>query len=99
MAKIKKLLHTRYRVNDLEKTVAFYRDVLGLQEVDTVNKNVSIRFTDTRLDWCEGRMPTLDGPVELRWRKENGKRIYQVVVPAGYTISTENRSALPAEQR
>ena len=32
MAKIKKLLHTRYRVNDLEKTVAFYRDVLGLQE-------------------------------------------------------------------
>ena len=32
MAKISKLLHTRYRVNDLEKTVAFYRDVLGLQE-------------------------------------------------------------------
>src|SRR5579871_5820149 len=32
MAKIRKLLHTRYRVNDLEKTVAFYRDVLGLEE-------------------------------------------------------------------
>ena len=32
MAGIKKLLHTRYRVNDLEKTVAFYRDVLGLRE-------------------------------------------------------------------
>jgi lactoylglutathione lyase len=32
MAKIRKLLHTRYRVNDLEKTVAFYRDMLGLQE-------------------------------------------------------------------
>ena len=30
---IKKLLHTRYRVKDLEKTVSFYRDVLGLQEV------------------------------------------------------------------
>ncbi|MDQ6810004.1 MAG: VOC family protein [Verrucomicrobiota bacterium] len=28
-----KLLHTRYRVQDLEKTVAFYRDVLGLEEV------------------------------------------------------------------
>ena len=26
-----KLLHTRYRVNDMEKTVAFYRDVLGLE--------------------------------------------------------------------
>jgi len=31
---VKKLLHTRYRVADLEKTVAFYRDVLGLTEVD-----------------------------------------------------------------
>jgi len=30
---IKKLLHTRYRVADLEKTVAFYRDVLGLKEI------------------------------------------------------------------
>ena len=29
---VKKLLHTRYRVTDLEKTVAFYRDVLGLKE-------------------------------------------------------------------
>lgn len=33
MARISKLLHTRYRVNDLEKTVKFYRDVLGLEEV------------------------------------------------------------------
>ena len=33
MAGIKQLLHTRYRVNDLEKTVSFYRDVLGLQEI------------------------------------------------------------------
>lgn len=29
---VKRLLHTRYRVHDLEKTVAFYRDVLGLEE-------------------------------------------------------------------
>jgi len=29
----RKLLHTRYRVNDLERTVKFYREVLGLQEV------------------------------------------------------------------
>jgi lactoylglutathione lyase len=30
---ISRLLHTRYRVSDLEKTVSFYRDVLGLTEV------------------------------------------------------------------
>ena len=33
MSLAKKLLHTRYRVNDLERTVKFYREVLGLQEV------------------------------------------------------------------
>ena len=33
MNKAKKLLHTRYRVNDLERTVQFYKDVLGLEEV------------------------------------------------------------------
>jgi lactoylglutathione lyase len=33
MSKAKKLLHTRYRLNDLERTVKFYKDVLGLQEV------------------------------------------------------------------
>src|ERR1700733_3734102 len=33
MSKVTKLLHTRYRVNDLECTVRFYRDVLGLEEV------------------------------------------------------------------
>lgn len=31
--KVGKLLHTRYRVNDLGRTVNFYTDVLGLEEV------------------------------------------------------------------
>lgn len=30
---VTKLLHTRFRVHDLERTISFYRDVLGLQEV------------------------------------------------------------------
>lgn len=33
MSKAKRLLHTRYRVDDLERTVRFYKDVLGLEEV------------------------------------------------------------------
>jgi lactoylglutathione lyase len=31
--KVGKLLHTRYRLNDLDRTVRFYKDVLGLEEV------------------------------------------------------------------
>ena len=30
---VTKLLHTRYRVSDLEKTIYFYKEVLGLEEV------------------------------------------------------------------
>jgi lactoylglutathione lyase len=33
MKTVRKLLHTRYRVNDLEKTISFYKNVLGLEEV------------------------------------------------------------------
>jgi lactoylglutathione lyase len=31
--KVRKLLHTRYRLNDLERSVLFYKEVLGLEEV------------------------------------------------------------------
>lgn len=30
---VTRLNHTRYRVSDLERTIKFYKDVLGLQEV------------------------------------------------------------------
>jgi lactoylglutathione lyase len=30
---VRKLLHTRYRLNDLERSVKFYKGVLGLEEV------------------------------------------------------------------
>jgi lactoylglutathione lyase len=30
---VKRLNHTRYRVNDLERTLKFYKEVLGLQEL------------------------------------------------------------------
>lgn len=33
MSTVRKLLHTRYRVNDLERTVQFYKQVLGLTEL------------------------------------------------------------------
>lgn len=32
MAKVNKLLHTRYRVSDLDKTIEFYEKVLGLEK-------------------------------------------------------------------
>src|ERR1043165_149731 len=31
--KVGKLLHTRYRLNDLDRSVKFYKEILGLEEV------------------------------------------------------------------
>lgn len=47
--KVKKLLHTRMRVEDLEKTVAFYTKVLGLEEVQrkTSPRGSSLVFLKT----------------------------------------------------
>ena len=33
MSRATKLLHTRYRIDDLERTVKFYKEVLGLEEL------------------------------------------------------------------
>ena len=71
-----------------------YRDVLGLRGVDTIQKTVALRFSDLKLDWCEGVRPTPDGLVTLRWRKDGGKRLYQVTTPAGYAVTVENLSGL-----
>jgi alpha-L-rhamnosidase len=67
-----------------------YRDVLGVRAVDPIGKVVRLRFADSGPAWCEGRMPTPAGPVEVRWRREGTKLLYRVGVPAGYTLQVEH---------
>jgi alpha-L-rhamnosidase len=73
-----------------------YRDVLGLRRVDVVGRRVEVRFQDLRLPWCEGAIPTPHGPVELRWRHQDDRLHYRLVVPAGYQAAVENRSRMTA---
>jgi lactoylglutathione lyase len=55
---VKKLLHTRMRVNDLEKSVRFYEDVLGLK--------VGRRHTSPRgAQLAFVRTPNSDEEIEL----------------------------------
>lgn len=68
---VTKLLHTRYRVTDLEKTTAFYRDVLGLEEVrrSTSGRGSQLVFfkapqSEELIEICkyDGSGPVLVGP-------------------------------------
>jgi alpha-L-rhamnosidase len=78
---------------------ALYRDILGLYQVDTVRKAIHVRFTPLSLQWCEGRIPTPEGFVFLRWNKTPDSLTYQLDVPAGYSIHVENPGRLKLIQK
>jgi alpha-L-rhamnosidase len=69
-----------------------YRDVLGIRQLDKVNKKVVVRFADLALDQCEGVIPTPDGPVKLTWRAAGDQLSYQIETPKGYQVEIDNAS-------
>lgn len=69
-----------------------YRDVLGIRQIDRLGRRVAIQFADVPLDYCEGTLPTPDGPVRLHWRKVADHIEYQLHVPAGYRVTISNGS-------
>jgi lactoylglutathione lyase len=95
---VKKLLHTRYRVTDLEKTVAFYRDVLGLAEVDRKvsprgSKLVFLKTpsSDELIEICEfaASGPVVVGPdlTHLAFEVENLETFAKHAAARGYPLS------------
>jgi alpha-L-rhamnosidase len=79
--------------------VALYRDILGLYQVDTVRKAVHLRFTASPLEMCEGRIPTPDGFVSMRWTRTPDALTYQLDVPAGYSVQIENLATFSVIQK
>lgn len=71
-----------------------YRDVLGLYEVDVVNKQVHLRFAPTPLEWCQGTRPLPDGAVSVHWEKQDDRLRYRVNAPPGYQIEVTNLTGL-----
>ena len=95
---VKKLLHTRYRVKDLEKTVAFYRDVLGLQEVrrHTSGRGSQLVFfkapgSDEEIEICkfDDSGPVVVGPdlTHLAFEVDDIKAFAQESAMKGYPLS------------
>ena len=104
---IKKLLHTRYRVTDLEKTVSFYRDVLGLEEVrrHTSGRGSQLVFlkapgSEEEIELCKfdesGPVAGRAGPDSSRFRGRRHRRIREA--NGGERLSALRRAA-PERQR
>ena len=95
---IKKLLHTRYRVTDLEKTVTFYRDVLGLEEVrrQTSGRGSQLVFfkapgSDEEIEICkfDASGPVVIGPdlTHLAFEVDNIGEFARQAAAKGYPLS------------
>jgi lactoylglutathione lyase len=95
---VKKLLHTRYRVSDLEKTISFYKDVLGLEEVrrQTSGRGSQLVFwiapvSDVEIEICKFEVsgPIVVGPdlTHLAFEVEDLDEFAKKAAAKGYPLS------------
>jgi lactoylglutathione lyase len=95
---VKKLLHTRYRVADLDKTISFYRDVLGLEEVrrSTSGRGSQLVFfkapqSEELIEICkyDASGPVTVGPdlTHLAFEVENMDAFARHAASLGYPLS------------
>ncbi|QGY42778.1 Bacterial alpha-L-rhamnosidase [Maribellus comscasis] len=75
-----------------------YRDVLGIENVDYLNKKVTIRFSDIDLNECSGVLPVDDDVIGLQWEKQDGKIKYSLQVPKGFEAEVINHTAHKIEE-
>src|SRR5213596_3066351 len=95
---VKKLLHTRYRVHDLEKTVSFYKDVLGLKELrrHTSGRGSQLVFlkapeSDQEIEICkfDKSGPVVVGPdlTHLAFEVDDLENFAKQAAAKGYPLS------------
>jgi len=95
---VKKFLHTRYRVSDLDKTIHFYRDVLGLEEVRRSLSGRGSELVFLKVPGCEvlleickydGSGPVVVGPdlTHLAFEVEDMEAFAKHATSLGYPLS------------
>jgi len=72
----------------------FYRDMLGLNHIDPVNKKIDVVFHDTDIKTCRGTVPVGDQLIRMNWEKKGRVLQYTLSVPEGYTVNIKNNTGL-----
>jgi alpha-L-rhamnosidase len=70
-----------------------YRDVLGISNINYIDKEITIRFTDIVLDSCSGSIPIENEVASLQWKRKGNLINYSLKVPAGFKVNIENFSS------
>ncbi len=69
-----------------------YRDIMGISQIDYLQKVITIQFRDIPLNECNGSMPIGDSSLFLKWKRFGNKIRYTVKEPAGFKLEIENLS-------
>ena len=73
---------------------SFYRDMLGLQRIDIVNKQLDVLFNDTDVKSCRGTVPVGEQVIDMKWEKKGKTINYTLSAPEGYTVNVKNNTGL-----
>ena len=95
---IKKYLHTRFRVSDMDKSISFYQDILGMEVIEEKtsprgSKLVFLKFpgTDCDLELCSfpnsGLVHVPEDLVHLAFEVENLEDCINRLNAAGIPIT------------
>ena len=95
---IKKYLHTRFRVSDMDKSIYFYRDILGMKVVEQKNsprgsKLVFLKFPDMdcELELCSfpdsGNVHVPEDLVHLAFEVDDLERCIERLKVAGVLVT------------
>ena len=95
---IKKYLHTRFRVSDMDKSICFYRDILGMKVVEQKtsprgSKLVFLKFPDMdcELELCSfpdsGNVHVPEDLVHLAFEVDDLERCIERFKVAGVLIT------------
>ena len=95
---IKKYLHTRFRVSDMDKSIYFYRDILGMKVVEQKtsprgSKLVFLKFPgmDCELELCSfpdsGNVHVPEDLVHLAFEVDDLERCIERLKMAGVLIT------------
>lgn len=66
------------------------RDVLGVREIDTPSRTVRLHWPDISLPWCGGRVPLINGTLEVLWERTKKGLFYRVEQPEGWTVDIQS---------
>ena len=72
----------------------YYRDIVGINNINTERKEISITINENGLKKCDAVFPIKNELMKVKWRRFGKSIIYEIDVPKDYTVCMNNNTDL-----